>query len=204
MSGVFNRTQSQKILSGSMSKLKTNHKVETLIWLTIVAVFFVFSFEFNQEIEIYKFGATGWPRVILGLLLLVTLGNFLHLYKKGSEAQLGRVGITDVEEEISYDGIGSILKLIAILSLPLIFSWSLKPVGFYSATPVFIALTIMLLGEKRIKWVLGITLFIYLVLILLFMVILNAPLPQGNISPFYDFSAFMLTLNTKLHQSLNY
>ncbi|HIC07843.1 MAG TPA: tripartite tricarboxylate transporter TctB family protein, partial [Candidatus Lambdaproteobacteria bacterium] len=74
----------------------------------------------------------------------------------------------------------------------------------YSATPVFIALTIMLLGEKRIKWVLGITLFIYLVLILLFMVILNAPLPQGNISPFYDFSAFMLTLNTKLHQSLNY
>ena len=65
-----------------MSKLKTNHKVETLIWLTIVAVFFVFSFEFNQEIEIYKFGATGWPRVIVGLLLLVTLGNFLHLYKK--------------------------------------------------------------------------------------------------------------------------
>ena len=187
-----------------MSKLKTNHKVETLIWLTIVAVFFVFSFEFNQEIEIYKFGATGWPRVILGLLLLVTLGNFLHLYKKGSEAQLGRVGISDVEEEISYDGIGSIKKLIAILVLPLIFSWSLKPVGFYSATPVFIALTIMLLGEKRIKWVLGITLFIYLVLILLFMVILNAPLPQGNVSPFYDFSAFMLTLNTKLHQSLNY
>ena len=204
MSGVFNRTQSQKILSGSMSKLKTNHKVETLIWLTIVTVFFVYSFEFNQEIEIYKFGATGWPRVILGLLLLVTLGNFLHLYKKGSEVQLGRVGISDVEEEISYDGIGSIKKLIAILSLPLIFSWSLKPVGFYSATPVFIALTIMLLGEKRIKWILGITLFIYLVLILLFMVILNAPLPQGNVSPFYDFSAFMLTLNTKLHQSLNF
>ncbi|MCH2283238.1 MAG: tripartite tricarboxylate transporter TctB family protein, partial [SAR324 cluster bacterium] len=114
------------------------------------------------------------------------------------------VGISDDEEEISYDGIGSIQKLIAILALPLIFAWSLKPVGFYSATPVFIALTIMLLGEKRIKWVLGITLFIYLVLILLFMVILNAPLPQGNISPFYDFSAFMLTLNTKLHQSLNY
>ena len=62
----------------------------------------------------------------------------------------------------------------------------------------------MLLGEKRIKWILGITLFIYLVLILLFMVILNAPLPQGNVSPFYDFSAFMLTLNTKLHQSLNF
>ena len=187
-----------------MSKLKTNHKVETLIWLTIVAVFFVYSFEFNQEIEIYKFGATGWPRVILGLLLLVTLGNFLHLYKKGSGAQLGRIGISDDEEEISYDGIGSVKKLIAILSLPLIFSWSLKPVGFYSATPFFIALLIVLLGEKRIKWILSITLFIYFLLILLFMVILNAPLPQGNVSPFYDFSALMLTINTNLHQFLNF
>ena len=187
-----------------MSKLKTSHIVETLVWLTIVAVFYVYSFEFGQEIEIYKFGATGWPRFILGFLLLVTLGNFLHLYKKGSEAQHGRVGITDQDEEISYDGIGSIQKILAILALPLIFAWSLKPVGFYSATPVFIALTILLLGEKRIKWVLGITLFIYFLLILLFMVILNAPLPQGNISPFYDFSAFMLTLNTKLHQSLNF
>ncbi|HIB45908.1 MAG TPA: tripartite tricarboxylate transporter TctB family protein [Candidatus Lambdaproteobacteria bacterium] len=187
-----------------MSKLKTSHKVETLIWLTIVVVFFGYSFEFSQEIEIYKFGATGWPRVVLGLLLLVTLGNFLHLYKKGSEAQQGRVGITDQEEDISYDGIGSIKKLIAILAMPLIFAWSLKPVGFYSATPVFIVLIIVLLGEKRIKWVIGITLFIYFLLIFLFMVILNAPLPQGNISPFYDFSAFMLTLNTKLHQSLNF
>jgi len=187
-----------------MSKLKTSHKVETLIWLTIVVVFFGYSFEFSQEIEIYKFGATGWPRVVLGLLLLVTLGNFLHLYKKGSEAQQGRVGITDQEEDISYDGIGSIKKLIAILAMPLIFAWSLKPVGFYSATPVFIVLIILLLGEKRIKWVIGITLFIYFLLIFLFMVILNAPLPQGNISPFYDISAFMLTLNTKLHQSLNF
>jgi len=187
-----------------MSKLKTSHIVETLVWLTIVAVFYVYSFEFGQEIEIYKFGATGWPRFILGFLLLVTLGNLLHLYKKGSEAQHGRVGITDQDEEISYDGIGSIQKILAILALPLIFAWSLKPVGFYSATPVFIALTILLLGEKRIKWVLGITLFIYFLLILLFMVILNAPLPQGNISPFYDFSAFMLTLNTKLHQSLTF
>ncbi|MEC9011402.1 MAG: tripartite tricarboxylate transporter TctB family protein, partial [SAR324 cluster bacterium] len=81
-----------------MTKLKTRHIVETLVWLLTAVVFFVYSFEFNQEIEIYKFGATGWPRVILGLFLLVTLGNFIHLYKKGSEAQHGRVGISDQEE----------------------------------------------------------------------------------------------------------
>jgi hypothetical protein len=28
--------------------------------------------------------------------------------------------------------------------------------------------------------------------------VLNAPLPQGNVSPFYDFSGFILKMNTNL------
>jgi len=30
------------------------------------------------------------------------------------------------------------------------------------------------------------------------MVVLNAPLPQGTVSPFYDFSALMLRMNNQL------
>ena len=187
-----------------MSNLNKGHIVETLAWISIVLVFYLFSFEFDQEIEIYRFGATGWPRSILIILLLVTLGNFLHTYKKGSGTQKGRVGISDDQEKISYDSFDSIIKLIAILFLPLLYSISLTPVGFYSATPFFIAMIIYLLGENRIKWIFSITIFIYFLLILLFMIVLNAPLPQGNMSPFYDFSAFMLTINTNIHQSLNF
>ena len=187
-----------------MGKLKVSHIVETGVWIAIIVVFFAFSFEFNQDIEIYIFGATGWPRAVLSILLLVVLGNFFHLYKKGSEEQQGRIGITEVDEGISYESFKSVQKLIAILLLPFIYALSLKPVGFYSATPFFIALIIMLLGEKRTKWILANTLFIYFLIILLFMVLLNAPLPQGNVSPFYDFSAFMLTINTRLHQSFNF
>ena len=35
----------------------------------------------------------------------------------------------------------------------------------------------------------------------LFLVVLNAPLPQGNTSPFYDFSAWILTMNTQLQKA---
>ena len=187
-----------------MSKLKVSHIVETGVWITIIVVFFAFSFEFDQDIEIYIFGATGWPRAVLCILLLVVLGNFFQLYKKGSEEQQGRIGITEDEEGISYESFKSVKKLIAILLLPFIYALSLKPVGFYSATPFFIAFLIMLLGEKRTKWILANTFFIYFLIILLFMVLLNAPLPQGNVSPFYDFSAFMLTINNNLHQSFNF
>ena len=187
-----------------MSKLKVSHIVETGVWVSIIFIFFAFSFEFDKEIEIYIFGATGWPRVILGILLLVVLGNFFQLYKKGSEELQGRIGITEDDDSISYENFRSVQKLIAILLLPFIYAWLLKPVGFYAATPVFIALLIMFLGEKRVKWILANTLFIYFLIILLFMVLLNAPLPQGNVSPFYDFSAFMLTINNNLHQSFNF
>ncbi len=187
-----------------MNKLKVSHIFETSVWIVIIFVFFAFSFEFDQEIEIYIFGATGWPRTILGILLLVVLGNFFQLYKKGSQEHHGRIGISEDDESISYESFKSVQKLIAILLLPFLYSLSLKPVGFYSATPFFIAFLIMLLGEKRTKWILANTLLIYFLIILLFMVLLNAPLPQGNVSPFYDFSAFMLTINTNLHQYFNF
>ncbi len=33
-----------------------------------------------------------------------------------------------------------------------------------------------------------------------FVVVLNAPLPQGNVSPFYDYSGFVLKMNTNLQK----
>ena len=184
-----------------MGKLTRSHMIETGIWFAIVIVFFGFSFQFNQSIEIYKFGATGWPRVVLALLLLVTIGNLFHLYLNGSAAQKGRVGIADENEEApDYSQPRTLLKVVAILSTPFLFALSLKPVGFYVGAPFFIALVIILFGERRWKWILGITVLLYLILLMLFMVLLNAPLPQGNVSPFYDYSALLLTLNTKLQQ----
>ncbi len=186
-----------------MGKLNFKHYLETFAWLTIVIVFFVFSFDFNQEIEIYIFGASGWPRAIILLLLLVALGNFYHSYLNGSEVQKGRVGFSDNDEEIKYLSFFDYFKSGLILLLPFSFAFSLKPMGFYSATPIFIALLIILLGERRVMPIIFTTLLIYFLLIGLFMIVLNAPLPQGNVSPFYDFSAFLLKLNTQFHNAIS-
>ena len=180
-----------------MGKLKRSHMIETGVWLTICIIFFAFSFEFNQPIEIYKFGATGWPRVVLLLLLLATIGNFTicgHMARPFK----GRVGIADEDESgTDYGDYGAVVKVIGVLGTAFVFTVLLKPVGFYFATPFFIALIGVLFGERRVKWVLGITAMIYTILLGLFLaVVLNAPLPQGNMSPFYDYSALILTLNT--------
>ena len=186
-----------------MGQLTKSHLIEAGIWSLIAVIFFGFSFEFNAPIEIYKFGATGWPRVIILLLLIVTAGNLYHQYQHGSAVQKGRVGVGIAEggkPETDYRDPVTLFKIGSVLLTPFIFAWLLKPVGFYAGSPFFIAAIIWLFGQRRWRWIIGVTLFIYVMLITLFVVVLNAPLPQGNTSPFYDYSSLILKLNTNLQQ----
>ena len=59
------------------------HFIESIVWVSLVILLFAFSFEFDKEIEIYKFGAAGWPRAVLGMLLLVIAGNIFHQIRHG-------------------------------------------------------------------------------------------------------------------------
>ena len=182
-----------------MGRLQTPHLLEAIIWFVLVAIFFAYSFEFNQTIEIYRFGATAWPRVVLGLLLIAALGNIYYQFKNGSAAQEGRVGVAETsDDETDFSDPGTLLRMLAVLFTPFVFAWLLKPVGIYFSAPFFIAAIMWLFGERRWKAILLMTFVIYAIFIGLFLVVLNAPLPQGNTSPFYDFSAWILTMNTKL------
>ncbi len=69
-----------------MSKLKFSHYFELFFWLMLVLVFFGYSFEFNKDIEIYKYGATLWPRTILLLIALAAIGQFFDQRKNGDKA----------------------------------------------------------------------------------------------------------------------
>ena len=181
-----------------MGNLQKTHIIEAASWIAIIAILYAFSFEFDKEIEIYKFGASGWPRSILALFCLVVVGNIWYQYNHGSMIQAGRVGISDDDISEADRSLSSWITISAFITAPLLYAWSLKPIGFYSATPFFILAIIMLLGERRPKWIVGITSLIYGILITLFLLILNAPLPQGTVSPFYDFSAFMLRISNQI------
>jgi len=178
-----------------LGRLTRGHWVEAAVFLLIVAVFYGFSFEFNQPIEIYRYGATAWPRVIVGILLIATIGNIWFQYNYGSASQ---GGIGQSEDETDFSDSGLITRMAAVLITPLVFAWLLKPVGIYFSAPFFIAAIMWLFGERRWRALVIMTVVIYVLFIGLFLFILNAPLPQGNVSPFYDFSAWILTMNAKL------
>jgi len=184
-----------------MGRLNRSHLIEAVIWLLIVGVFFAYSYEFDRPIEIYRFGATAWPRVVIALLLIATLGNLYYQYKNGSAAQEGRLGLPDAgADETDFRDPATLMKMLAVLFTPFIFAWLLKPVGIYFSAPFFIAAIMWLFGERRWKAILIMTFVIYVIFLGLFLVVLNAPLPQGNTSPFYDYSAWILKMNTQLQE----
>ncbi|MEM9044607.1 MAG: tripartite tricarboxylate transporter TctB family protein [Pseudomonadota bacterium] len=182
-----------------MGRLNRGHLIEGAIFLLIIAIFYGFSFEFDRPIEIYLFGATAWPRWVIFLLLLATLGNFYYQYKNGSSVQGGRVGMSDGGDDgVDLSDRRAVTNIVAVLFTPFIFALLLKPVGIYFSAPFFIAAIMWLFGERRWKAILIVTAVIYAIFLGLFLVILNAPLPQGNMSPFYDYSAWILKMNTQL------
>ena len=69
-----------------MGKLRPGHLVEAGMWLTLCLVLFIYSFEFDQGIEIYKFGAHAWPRAIILLIAIAAIGQLVHHWLRGDES----------------------------------------------------------------------------------------------------------------------
>ena len=72
-----------------MGNLKIGHIVEAALWLLLATLLYAWSFEFDREIEIYKFGASAWPRVILLLIVVAAIGQLAYHWKAGARRPSG-------------------------------------------------------------------------------------------------------------------
>ncbi len=107
-----------------MGNLRAGHLVEAGIWLLLCLVLFVYSFKFNQEIEIYKFGASAWPRAIILLIAIAAIGQLFHHWKRGDEISSNTIGAAtdDGSGEAAHEAHHSDLKwyasTFALLAIP--------------------------------------------------------------------------------------
>lgn len=166
---------------------------EVTFWLLFAAGAFALTFKFDQEIEIYKFGANGWPRVVIILIALAALGQLFHDVKTRLAREASRKRKAP-SLAAGRRGRKYALRIGAILVAPFIFSFLLDPVGFYTLAPIFVTVFLYVGGERRWTRLVGISLFIYALALLFFVKLLFVGLPTGNWHPFYDFSNWALTL----------
>ncbi len=110
-----------------MGKLTKGQIVEGAFWLILAAFFFAYSFEFNNNIEIYKYGATLWPRVILLLIALAAIGQLLDQRKNGDAASTSKIAAIheDSAQDSQHNSLGWYINTFILLCLP--FAYMIVP-----------------------------------------------------------------------------
>lgn len=122
-----------------MGKLRPGHFVEVGLWLILAAVLYIYSFEFEQNIEIYKFGATAWPRVIILCIVLAALGQLLYHWKDGDEPTSGTLGAAsddgseEAARETGHTSLRWYVSTFTLLVIPFAYmrlpSWAVQAFG---------------------------------------------------------------------------
>lgn len=105
----------------------TSHYVEAAIWLVLAAFLFIQTFSFNQEIEIYKYGAAAWPRTIIILMAIAAIGQLIfnrtraNRYEAGMISQAMDESTAEQAEESGNTGLKWYLHTLFLVALPFVY-----------------------------------------------------------------------------------
>lgn len=171
---------------------------ESAIWLSFALLAYIFSFKFDKTIEIYRFGASGWPRMVILLIVIAAVCQLITgwLEERRAERAGQQLGGDGPEESTmtSESDLLVHLRVVAVLLMPLGYAVLLESIGFYTLTPILVIGFLLLAGETRWKVILSVTVGLYVFFVIVFGRFLYINLPVGNMHPFYDFSNWLLTV----------
>lgn len=167
--------------------------LEAGVWLALAAVAYGLTFQFDEKLYVYRFGAASWPRALILLLVVVALCQMA--------SRLGWFGggrpRSEPDARPAPPGppeVSAYLKRAATMALPLLYVFFLPRAGYYAVTPFFVGGYMWLLGERRLHHLVGTALLIYAIVLLIFTKLFFVPLPTGVWPGFYDFSNWFLSL----------
>lgn len=172
-----------------MPKLSAGQWFEVGIWLVVAGLAYLFSFDFDRPIEFYKFGAAGWPRLIILFIALGAIGQFVQdliqsrnkpFYDPGYFAQFAEHGPR------------FFIRMGLTLALPMIYAGLMQGMGYYFATPFFLAGYLFMTGEHRVSRLILVPLVIYVVITVIFTRFAYVGLPVGYWPGFYDFGNWLV------------
>lgn len=174
-----------------MGKLTTGQWFEVGIWLAVAGVAYGFSFQFDREIEMYQFGASGWPRVIIFLIALGAAGQFIQDLIQAKSDTIREPGYFS---QFSEQGPRFFIRMGLTLALPMVYSIFLQGMGYYFLTPFFLVAYLYLTGEHRVSRLILVPGIIFIVITIIFTRFAYVGLPTGYWPGFYDYGNWFVVL----------
>lgn len=163
--------------------------LEWLFWCVLISIMWMQTGAFSEDIAEYKFGASGWPKMVLLGLLVGATGQLV----------LGVLGLKSADVEPTKTDHVPSRKIsrkqqIAIFVLPLVYLWLMHRMGFFVITPVFIVAYLWTLEVRDWRYLTGVTAFIYLFVMAIFVRFFYVALPVGAWPSFYDINNAIITI----------
>ena len=174
-----------------MRKPSAGQWFEFLVWTGFAVAAYALSFGFDRGVEMYRYGAAGWPRAVVLIILLAAAGQLLHDLRGGGAAT---AAVDYFSRMATEHGQRYVVRMGITLALPVLYASLLDHSGYYFTTPFFLAGYLYVTGERRVKWLIGMPLVIYAVLTVLFTRYLYVGLPVGYWPGFYDFGNWLVVL----------
>ena len=179
-----------------MARLTGGQWFEIVFWISFAATAYLLTFQFDREVQMYRFGAAAWPRMVILVILAAAVGQFITdlRVRKAAEARGVELDAGYFRKMADEHGAPVFVRMGITLALPLVYAALLQNTGYYFTTPFFLAAYLYMTGEHRIKWLIGVPLFIYVILTVIFTRFLFVGLPVGYWPGFYDFGNWVVVL----------
>ena len=117
-------------------------------------------------------GPSFWPRIVLGVIIVLA-----GIASAGTIQAIARRGGWR-EPLMTMDR--SKVRFFVAAGLGVAYLFLMPLVGFIFATPVFMIAFMLLLGEKSVGWMLGVSVAMTAVIVVLFTKAMYVPLPRGE------------------------
>lgn len=180
-----------------MRKPSAGRWFEVLFWIGFAVAAYALSLGFDRGVEMYRFGAAGWPRAVILVIFLAALGQLLHDFRGGAEkrgAAAAPAPVDSFSQIATEHGQRYFVRMGITMALPVFYAGLLNHTGYYFTTPFFLAAYLFVTGERRVRWLIGVPLAVYAVLTILFTRYLYVGLPVGYWPGFYDFGNWLVVL----------
>jgi hypothetical protein len=141
--------------------LKKADRIISLVMLLFCIWGYVHSSSFTEDARVF-------PQALMILWGALSAVLFLSTFRRREEKEK-----TLAEGEVSYG------KMLAAAVLCVIYVWSIGLLGFFVATPVFFALTMVALGQNSVKMIALSTAIVTVASFVIFRLILYVPFPEG-------------------------
>ncbi len=170
-------------------------------WCLLVALLWQQTDHFDQPMSEFLFGADGWPKVVLLLLLLGASAQMANdLLKHNKKGQPPKQDTT-ATQEITQKGTKipspsrlSWYQVVAVFCLPLLYVFLMRRIGFFLATPLFIVTYLWTLEVRRWHNLFAVTLVVLSLVLFLFVRLFYVALPVGSWEWAYAINNFIVAL----------